>query len=92
MLYIDRLTHTHIYTIFYITWAITLRKEHIMTDLIDLPFIVVILTIFLTMFLFLFNIYTLYNWFALIEEYELLDEKLEDLEDATWNHTRYRRY
>ena len=74
MLYIDRLTHTHIYTIFYITWAITLRKEHIMTELIDLPFIVVILTIFLTMFLFLFNIYTLYKWFALIEEYELLEE------------------
>ena len=91
MLYIDRLTHTHIYTIFYITWAITLRKEHIMTELIDLPFIVVILTIFLTMFLFLFNIYTLYKWFALIEEYELLEEELDNLKNA-WNNSSYRRY
>jgi hypothetical protein len=52
-----------------------------MTELIDLPFIVVILTIFLTMFLFLFNIYTLYKWFAVIEEYELLEDKYKDLKE-----------
>ena len=52
-----------------------------MTQLATLPYGVIIGVLFLTLFLFLFNIYTLYKWFALIEEYELLEDKYKDLKE-----------
>lgn len=51
---------------------------HELTHLIDIPFGVIIMTLFLIFFLFCFNVFLFYKWSCSIEELKTIKEDVLD--------------